>query len=107
MPETSQTGSNPRRSSLRRRLLSGAVVVAVLSIGVPIAWASHLFTDVPTGHQFHDQIAAMQYAGITGGKTCVPPGTPPTYCPDENVNRQAMAAFLERGFSRTAFGKTP
>ena len=74
--------------------------IALCAVAVPVAWASHQFTDVPDGHQFHEEISAIAVAGITGGKTCDPPGTPATYCPTENVNRQAMAAFLRRGLGR-------
>ena len=96
----------PHRPSSRiRRLGLAAVAVALLAVAAPVAWASHLFTDVPNDHPFHSDIAAVQYAGITGGKTCVPPGTPPTYCPSEAITREAMAAFVHRGLSRTAFGK--
>ena len=95
-----------RRVSRRPRGRWLMVVLALatgLVLAVPLAWASHQFTDVPDGHQFHTEIAAIAGAGITGGKTCAPPGTPPTYCPTENVNRQAMAAFLHRGLSRVAY----
>jgi hypothetical protein len=91
-------------------LLALGGLVALLAVAVPVAWASHQFTDVPNGHQFHTEITAIRDAGITGGKTCVPPGTPPTYCPDEPVTRGAMAAFMNRGFTRggTAFfGNAP
>jgi hypothetical protein len=78
----------------------------MLAVAVPIAWASHIFTDVPDASPFHGDISAVQYAGITGGKTCVPPGTPPTYCPQESITREAMAAFVHRGFARVAYGGT-
>jgi hypothetical protein len=67
--------------------------------------ASHQFTDVPDGHQFHTEIGAIADAGITGGKTCEPPGTPPTFCPNEPVVRQAIAAFMHRGFGRAGYGE--
>ena len=38
----------------------------------------------------------------TQGKTCDPPGAPPTYCPGEPITREAMAAFVHRGFGRIA-----
>jgi hypothetical protein len=96
-----ENGSSASRS--RRHLplgLAVAAVAALLTLAVPVAWASHLFTDVPDGHQFHTEIGAIAGAGITGGKTCVPPGTPPTFCPDEPVVRQAMAAFMHRALGR-------
>jgi hypothetical protein len=81
-------------------------VLATLALGVPAALAIHDFTDVPDASPFHGDIAAVKRAGITSGKTCVPPGTPPTYCPAEPITREAMAAFVHRGFGRVAFGHT-
>jgi hypothetical protein len=79
-------------------------LVAAAIVAVPVAWASHDFTDVPDANPFHGDIAAIKRAGITSGKTCVPPGTPPTYCPTEGITREAMAAFIHRGFGRVARG---
>ena len=73
---------------------------AALVVAVPLAWASHQFNDVPDANPFHDDISAIAGAGITAGKTCVPPGAPPTYCPGEGITREAMAAFVHRGFGR-------
>jgi hypothetical protein len=88
------------------RLRRAALVLGVLGlvVGVPAALASHEYTDVPDGNPFHDDIAAVKRAGITAGKTCEPPGTPPTYCPGEPITREAMAAFVHRGFGRAAGG---
>ena len=80
--------------------LTVVALVAAGVLAVPIAWASHDFTDVPNANPFHGSISAIKDAGITGGKTCVPPGTPPTYCPQEGITREAMAAFLHRGLTR-------
>jgi hypothetical protein len=92
-----------RKLLRKRRVRFGLGVLAVAGIvAVPIAWASHDFTDVPDASPFHGDIAAVKRAGITSGKTCVPPGTPPTYCPGEPITREAMAAFVHRGFSRAA-----
>jgi hypothetical protein len=103
-----EPGSSPRaRLRLRRRWLFVAALVSVLVVAVPVAWASHGFTDVPDSNPFHNDIDAIADAGITSGKTCVPPGTPPTFCPNEPVVRQGMAAFMRRGFTRgggTPFG---
>ena len=79
-------------------------VVVLLAIGVPVALASHQFTDVPDSNPFHTEISNLAGSGITSGKTCAPPGTPPTFCPDEPVLRQSMAAFLNRGLGRVANG---
>jgi hypothetical protein len=90
----------------RRRLLAAlAGVVALLVVAVPVAWASHQFIDVPDGHQFHTEIGAIADAGITSGKACVGPGTPLTFCPNEPVVRQSMAAFMHRGLGRAGFGQ--
>ena len=103
MPELQPT---PPALTRRRRVAVAVAVFGVLAVAVPIAWASHVFTDVPDASPFHGDISAVQYAGITGGKTCVPPGTPPTYCPQEGITREAMAAFVHRGFGRAAYGGT-
>jgi hypothetical protein len=64
-------------------------------IAVPVAvYASHSFTDVPDSNTFHADIAWLSDAGITKG--CNPPENT-EYCPDENVTRGQMAAFLHRG----------
>jgi hypothetical protein len=72
-------------------------LVAVLVVGallVPLAvFASHQFNDVPTGHTFHNAIDWMKDNNITVG--CNPPGNT-NYCPDDNVTRGEMAAFLKR-----------
>lgn len=84
----------------RRRWIALAALVGLLAIAVPSALAIHEFTDVPDANPFHGDISAIKGAGITSGKTCVPPGTPPTYCPTEGITREAMAAFVHRGFGR-------
>ena len=93
------------RSRRLRRMRSGilAALGALLVFGVAGALAIHDYTDVPDASPFHGDIAAIKRAGITGGKTCAPPGTPPTYCPGEPITREAMAAFVHRGFGRVAF----
>jgi hypothetical protein len=61
--------------------------------------ASDVFTDVPTDHQFHDPIGNIAGAGITAGD----PSGSNTYNPTKDVNRQQMAAFLNRGLGRVAY----
>jgi hypothetical protein len=92
----------PRFLRERPRWARASIVAGVVAavFAVPVAWANHMFTDVPTSHPFHDAISVIKVAGITAGKTCEPPGTPPTYCPSEPVTREAMAAFMQRGFGR-------
>jgi hypothetical protein len=97
----------PRFLRDRPRWAKASIVAAVVAavFAVPVAWANHMFTDVPTSHPFHDAISVIKVAGITAGKTCQPPGTPPTYCPSEPVTREAMAAFMRRGFGRLGMHK--
>jgi hypothetical protein len=91
------------RSRRAWTLLALGAVFGALSVAVPTALAIHQFTDVPDSNPFHGDIAAIRGAGITSGKTCVPPGSGPTFCPQEKVTREAMAAFLHRGLSRIGF----
>lgn len=84
----------------RRSWVVAAVLLTALAVAVPIAWASDLFGDVPDTNPFHDDIGAIARAGITKGCSTT---TPPDYCPSQNVTREAMAAFLHRGFGRTAY----
>ena len=49
------------------------------------------FTDVPTSHVFYQFVERIFHAGITTGCNA---GT--TYCPDDNVFRLQMAAFIAR-----------
>jgi hypothetical protein len=89
----------------RRRYVRAGVgaFLTALAIAVPVAWASDLFTDVPDSNPFHDDISAIAGAGVTAGKTCDPPGTTPTYCPGEPITREAMAAYVHRGFGRIGY----
>ncbi len=51
------------------------------------------FSDVPTGHAFHDEIEWLASEGITLG--CDPPVNS-VFCPGDPVTRGQMAAFLVR-----------
>jgi hypothetical protein len=83
-----QTG---RRRNVATLVLTAAVAVLV---AVPTAvWASHQFTDVPNSHTFHNAIDWMKTNNITVG--CNPPANT-QYCPDDNVTRGQMAAFMKR-----------
>ena len=89
------------KGALRRRSSKIMVaLVAALAIGVPVAWASDVFADVPSTNPFHDNISAIKGAGVTQG--C----GGGNYCPEDNVTRQAMAAFMHRGFGRIAISRT-
>ncbi len=71
--------------------------VALLVVGamlVPLAvFASHQFNDVPNSHTFHNAIDWMKDNDITVG--CNPPANT-EFCPDDNVTRGQMAAFMKR-----------
>jgi hypothetical protein len=84
---------SPRRA---RRLAVATVAILVLAIPAAV-WASDKFFDVPDDQPFHNQISAIAGAGITTG--CGDPAAR-TYCPTEFVRRDAMAAFMHRGFGR-------
>lgn len=76
-----------------RMLLMGIVGLALIA-GPALVLASHQFTDVPNSQPFHADIGAIKDAGITGGCSAT------TYCPADTVKRDAMAAFMHRGFGR-------
>lgn len=76
------------------------VLIAVLSglvgalVAVPVAvYASHSFNDVPNTNTFHADIAWLKESGVTKG--CNPPSNT-QFCPDDNVTREQMAAFMRR-----------
>jgi hypothetical protein len=80
--------------------LAAVAVVALLAsvIGAGgVALASHQFDDVGDSNPFHDQISAIADAGITTGFD------DGGYHPNDGVSRQAMAAFMARGFGRAGF----
>jgi hypothetical protein len=89
-----------------RRLLGSttirtAVVAAVVAmlVAFPLGvLANHQFTDVPNSNTFHGDIDHVYDARITAGCTAT------TYCPDDNVSRGQMAAFLERSGGRATTG---
>jgi hypothetical protein len=85
---------NPPRGWKGRMLV---LVVVGLVIAVPLAWATHTFSDVPTASPHHADITAIKNAGITTG--CNPPGNT-LYCPEQAVRRDQMASFLGRGLGR-------
>lgn len=78
----------------RRVLRLGAVVVAVGVITASsVALASHTFDDVDSDSTFHDAITWLKEAGVTIG--CNPPANT-EFCPEDNVTREQMAAFMKR-----------
>lgn len=62
----------------------------VRSAGWPLVDTTPSFTDVPTDHTFYREIETLKAHGVTHG--C---GNG-KYCPDSNVTRGQMAAFLRR-----------
>ena len=71
----------------------GTVVVVLVVVIPAAAWAGHQFADVPSSNVFHDDIDWMRDEGVTRG--CNPPDND-EYCPEGNVTRQQMAAFMHR-----------
>lgn len=65
-----------------------ALIVAPLS-----AIATHTFEDVSTSQTFHEDIAWLEASGVTKG--CNPPDNN-LYCPDDEVTRGQMSAFMRR-----------
>jgi hypothetical protein len=88
------------QTSARRPGLIAIATVALLAAivgGGGVAFASHDFDDVSDANVFHDQISAIATAGITTGFD------DGGYHPSATVSRQAMAAFMARGFGRSGF----
>ncbi|MEO6350466.1 MAG: S-layer homology domain-containing protein [Candidatus Limnocylindrales bacterium] len=76
---------------------SVALLIGLLLLAVPgVALAVHDFPDVTNANPFHSQISSIARAGITAGFN------DGGYHPSEAVTRQAMAAFMQRGFGRVA-----
>lgn len=85
----------PRRA---RRLSITTVVVLLLTTAVSTAViAGHNFTDVPDTNTFHEDIEWLAENRVTIG--CNPPENT-EFCPEENVTREQMSAFMHR-FART------
>jgi hypothetical protein len=78
-----------------KRWVRIAMIVGVTALIVaPLtAIASHSFTDVPDSNTFHEDIAWLADADVTKG--CNPPANT-QFCPDDEVTRGQMAAFLRR-----------
>ncbi len=83
------------RPRLAKRLTRVGLVALMLALPVMVS-ASHQFTDVPTSHTFHAAIAKLYGARLTAGCTAT------KFCPNANVTRGQMAAFLNRGLGRAA-----
>jgi hypothetical protein len=68
-----------------------AVVVLVVAIPLAVSATTSMFADVPDDHIFVDDINWMKTAGVTQG--C---GDGTNYCPEADVTRGQMAAFMNR-----------
>lgn len=76
------------------RRTSFVVLLVVGALMIPLGvYASHQFNDVPDSHTFHNAIDWMKDNNITVG--CNPPANT-NYCPDDNVTRGQMSAFMKR-----------
>jgi len=69
------------------------VGVTALIVAPLTAVATHSFDDVPNTNTFHDDITWLKDAAVTLG--CNPPDND-EFCPDDNVTRAQMAAFMKR-----------
>jgi len=78
-----------------------AFIVRGAGVVNPPTPATQRFTDVPPNDPFYAFIDQMAVRGITAG--CG--GT--NYCPNDNVTRAQMAAFLVRGFGLTDPAQAP
>ena len=76
---------------MMRKLLVGAVMAAAVAVPT-LAVAQHggEFSDVGADHPFHDDIQWLAGEGITNG--C----SEHAFCPEDDVTRGQMAAFLHR-----------
>jgi hypothetical protein len=83
------------RPTLARRLTRVGLVALVLALPMMVS-ASHQFSDVPTSHTFHTTISRLYGARLTTG--CATG----KFCPNANVTRGQMSAFLARGLGRGA-----
>lgn len=83
----------PNRLAQTWKTVVLTAMVSVL-IAVPTAvWATHSFNDVPNSNTFHEDIEWLKQSGVTKG--CNPP-TNDEFCPEDNVTREQMSAFMRR-----------
>jgi S-layer homology domain len=73
----------------RRTMVAVGVMMALL-LGTGVVLASHQFSDVPTNHTFHNDIDWLFDNDITAGCSAT------RFCPEDDVTRGQMAAFLHR-----------
>jgi hypothetical protein len=92
--DTTPTPGGRRWLRRRGRVVIVGMVAALAIAAVPAAWAT--FTDVPPSNPFYADVNAIQGAGITTG--C----GGGNFCPNDNITRQAEAAFVHRAAGRVA-----
>src|SRR5690606_38751299 len=76
-----------------RRITTFLVAIALSAITPLAVIAADKFDDVPDSNIFHDDIAWLADADVTRGYN--PPDNT-QFCPDDNVTRGQMAAFMNR-----------
>ena len=79
-------------STTRRLIISLATLLLVAMIPAAVSAAGGTFTD-DDDSIFEDHIEWLADAGVTAG--CNPPAND-NFCPDDDVNRGQMAAFMRR-----------
>ncbi|MPZ54318.1 MAG: hypothetical protein GEU79_16590 [Acidimicrobiia bacterium] len=91
-------GCNPPENSnfCPEDAVTRGAMAAFLVRGLGLTEDGPSFDDT-AGHVFEDDISKLAAAGITRG--CNPPENT-NFCPDEDVTRGAMAAFLHRALTR-------
>jgi hypothetical protein len=84
---------NSPTGRFRRLTWTIAGTIAVV-MAIPLAvMAAHSFDDVLDSNEFHGSIAWLKDNGVTIG--CNPPANT-EFCPEDNVSREQMAAFMRR-----------
>ncbi len=82
---------SPRR--LRRVSITTVVALVLMTAVSTVVIASHSFSDVPDTNTFHEDIEWLADNRVTIG--CNPPENT-EFCPEENVTREQMSAFMHR-----------
>ena len=93
-PAARPAAATPRRRSRLHRVLAAAALTSLIVAMPVLVSAIHQFSDVPTSSTFHTSITNLYGARLTGG--C---GSG-KFCPNSNVTRGQMAAFLNRSLGR-------
>ncbi|HVR77973.1 MAG TPA: S-layer homology domain-containing protein [Acidimicrobiia bacterium] len=81
----------PRR--VRRVSITTVIVLAITTALSTAVIAAHNFNDVPDTNTFHEDIEWLAENRVTIG--CNPPANT-EFCPEDNVTREQMSAFMHR-----------